>query len=346
MTRRSKNKLFRVARVVAMMIIASGACCRADPPPEPPNNCPRFADAPSNYETPKTPILHDALDRCLTNLGRAQQEVCALYAEGKVQRHRSINGGWVSGVTLTNSDFTFGFLNATGPVYQIGKRVLGDNSGPSERSYRIEFDEQGRIRSYTGRRGRHTDEGLAFYPNGGISNFWAEIDRQTTGQATWYADGRLQSEGMSPQLPRDTAGLPELENVLRHGSDAKKFEAIAAMAEIGSASIPYALKVLEDGDELSRERAAFLFVLFAARAFPASSSLATRVREDAVPTLMRRLQEDESPKVRQGIAHALGMGPWGEAAIPALEEAATNANPEVANAARIALERIRGSPSK
>ncbi|HUI07143.1 MAG TPA: HEAT repeat domain-containing protein [Verrucomicrobiae bacterium] len=231
-------------------------------------------------------------------------------------------------------------------MYQIGKRVLGDNSGPSERSYRIEFDEQGRIRSYTGRRGRHTDEGLAFYPNGGISNFWAEIDRQTTGQATWYADGRLQSEGMSPQLPRDTAGLPELENVLRHGSDAKKFEAIAAMAEIGSASIPYALKVLEDGDELSRERAAFLFVLFAARAFPASSSLATRVREDAVPTLMRRLQEDESPKVRQGIAHALGMGPWGEAAIPALEEAATNANPEVANAARIALERIRGSPSK
>jgi hypothetical protein len=330
-----------------MVTVVSGVCGRADPPPEPASNCPRFADIPANYEKPKTPGLSDALDRCLTNLRRAQQEVCALYAEGKVQRHRSLNGPWVSGVTLTNSDFTFVFLNATGPVHQIGKRVLGDNSGPSERGYRIEFYEQGKVRLYTGLRGRHIDEAASFHPNGGIERFRADIDRSTSGEATWNADGKLQSEGLSPQLPKDAEGLPELEDVLRHGNDEKKTEAILAMMQIGIDSIPYALNVLKDGDELSRERAAFLFGLLAARAHPATSDTAHRLREEAVPALARLLREDKSAKVRGIIAQSLGsMGPAAEAAIPALEQAATNDVPEVANTAKASLGRIRGPSSK
>jgi hypothetical protein len=318
-------------------------------PPDPPNNCPKFADVPIKYEKPKTPGLSEALDHCLANLSQAQGELCALYAEGKVKRRQTIdNGPWTCITTTTNARFLLLFLSEASPLERLEKGwPSNDYSRSSEQYYRIEFDDRGRIQLYVGYKGRHVYESLSFHSNGGVRRFRADIGSRTAGEATWDADGKLQSEGLSPQLPKDAEGLPELEDVLRHGNDEKKTEAILAMMQIGIDSIPYALNVLKDGDELSRERAAFLFGLLAARAHPATSDTAHRLREEAVPALARLLREDKSAKVRGIIAQSLGsMGPAAEAAIPALEQAATNDVPEVANTAKASLGRIRGPSSK
>jgi HEAT repeat protein len=95
------------------------------------------------------------------------------------------------------------------------------------------------------------------------------------------------------------------------------------------------MSVLKEGDELSRERAAFVFGLLEKSAAP------------TVPDLARQLREDKSAKVRSSIARSLGLiGPSAKAAIPALEEAATNDVPELATAAKTALVFIRGPSSK
>jgi len=318
-----------------------------EPVPEAPSNCPKFADAQQHRDEPKTPAVKEALKRCLADLSKAQEELHTLYAKGEVKRTPTINGSWVSTTKSTTDEFFLTFSTQTSPPGEVTRRVFADgNSDSPKTAYRIEFDDQGRIKRYAAFTGLHVYQSLVFYPNGGINTFRTEVDRQTSGQATWDADGKLQSDGVSPQLPRDEKGLPELEDALRHGDDDKKYKVLQAMTEIGVASIPYALNVLKDGDDLSRERAAFLFGLLSGRAHPASSTAAIRLREDAVPTLARRLREDKSAKVRTSIARSLGMiGQPAEAAIPALEEASTNGVPELATAAKMALEQIHPSLS-
>jgi hypothetical protein len=288
-----------------------------------------------NYEKPKKPELHQALEKCLSDLSVAQQEVRALYAEGKVKRHLGMQGMWMAFVKFPNGFYNATFASETGPMLGFSKTVYTDDKYHHEireLGYEIHCNELGGIDTYW-RRTSH--ERLTFYPNGGIKRFSADIDDHTSGEASWDIDGKLQSEGLSVHPPRSEKGLPELEDMLRNGDNEKKGKAVRLMAEIGPASVPYALNVLKDGDEVSKERAAFLFALLGEKAVA------------SVPELAQQFQKEKIANVRIAIARSLGViGPSAKAGIPALEEAATNDVPEVASAAKIALERIRGPASK
>lgn len=311
--------------------VARVILCRGAEPPQ----IPQIAEVRPRYEQPKTTAVNDALARCLADVAKAQNELRTLYAEGKVKRFLGIQGMWLAYIELTNGYYSMVFDSRTGPLLSFHKFVYADKERTRELhdlGYEIHYYPDGPVKEY---RRRTLHDGLDFYPNGGLKSFRAEIDDRTACEASWDADGKLKGEGTSSHPPGSEEGLPELEKQLRHGDSMKKWEAAGTMAEIGPASIPYALNVLKDGDERSRERAATVFVLLGEKA------------AHAVPDLSRFLRADESAKVRKEIAHALLMvGPSAKSAIPALEEAATNDVPEVASTAKSALERIRGPSSK
>jgi len=76
----------------------------------------------------------------------------------------------------------------------------------------------------------------------------------------------------------------------------------------------------------------------------ASEALAA-IGPPAVPALVELLAHDD-PYVRRRAANALGsMGPQAKDAVPSLAKAAEDADQDVSNAARRALERIEGKPA-
>jgi HEAT repeat protein len=107
------------------------------------------------------------------------------------------------------------------------------------------------------------------------------------------------------------------------------------MHRIGRASIPYALKVLEDGDERSRCMAVDSLQYF----------IELKQAPPLVPILINHFEKDTNSAVRGSIAVCLGViGPPAAAAIPVLEKAAVGDNEALANAAKTSLKRIRGLP--
>ena len=287
------------------------------------------------YDRPKAPPISAGLKQCLADLDRAEGELRALYAEGRVRRQRDRQGFWAAYIEVTNGFFSATFRSETGTIQHVARRVFAGNELQHELpalGYEIYYDGQGRAERYTR---RDDSEGLWLYPNGAPSNLWVKLDSRTVGQVSWDQDGKIQSEGISLKFPRDENILPELEDALRHGDEKKQWEAMQTMAGIGPASIPYALNVLKDGDERSK----CLAVSVLQQLGKAAAS--------TVPTLVRRLREDKSIDVRNSIAVCLGaMGASAEAAIPALEEAATNDVPAVATAAKTSLGFIRKPPPK
>jgi hypothetical protein len=295
---------------------------------------PQIVELRSNYEPPKNLAISNALDRCLGGLSKAQDELRALYDEGKVKRFLGIQGMWQAYVKSTNAEYSMVFESKTGPLLGFFKFVYTDKERKHELpelGYRVDCYKDGKVEHYARRTLR---DGLRFYPDGGIETFYADIDDKTSCEASWAPDGKLKGEGLSSHPSRNQTGLSEWEKALRDGDFQTKLEAAAAMGDIGPASIPYALNVLKDGNEQSREVAASVFGFLREKEAP------------AVPDLVGLLRKEKSAVVRRNIARSLGMCPSAEVAIPALEEAATNDVPEVASAAKIALERIRGPASK
>ena len=331
---RTRKAMVSVAALFGLIALTS-APWRSSKAEEPP----QIVEVQPNYEKPKTLVVNEALERCLANLSKAQDELRMLYTEGKVKRYLGVNDMWVSTIRftngLTNGIYSMVFESKTGPLLGFDKSVYADREYKDEYrelGYEIDYSKDGNVEHY---RSRTLRAGMSFYTNGALKSFGADIDARTSCNASWDAAGKLTGEGTSSHLPEDEKTLPDWESVLRHGDYQAKFGAAGAMANIGPASIPYALNVLKDGDEDSRERAASVFILLRERGVL------------AVPDLVRCLHEDKSNRVRTGITRSLGlMGPLAEAAIPALEQASTNDVPEVATAAKIALERIRGPSSK
>src|SRR5262249_26178426 len=70
----------------------------------------------------------------------------------------------------------------------------------------------------------------------------------------------------------------------------------------------------------------------------AASTLRKREGAESVPALATALSEEPDPDVRQAFLKTLGR--WGEAAVPALSEAASDPDPTVARAARRMLRRV------
>ena len=306
-------------------VIPTTACWSAQP-----EQAPEIMHVRKDYEKPKTVRLDQALEKCLSDAVKAQQELHSLFVEGKVSRERDLQGFLSSLVKFPNGFYSLLFSSEAETVGGFKKRVFSDDSYVheiSELGYDISYDDQGKMKDYR-KRGSH--EGLILYPDGGLKRFWTDIDDRTSAEVTWDISGKLQSESTSAHPPRNETGLPELETILRHGDSARRREAVREMVEIGPASIPYAVSILKDGDVEARDGAAFVLGLLRAEAGV------------AVPDLARQLRSDESTKVQTTIARSLGMiGAPAKAAIPVLEEAATNANPEVADAAKSALSLIR-----
>lgn len=292
---------------------------------------PPIVEVRPNYEKPKNRAIDDVLNRCLDDLSQAQNELRSLYAEGKVQRRPDMQGIWKAPITLSNGFLAVGFPSETGPVGQVIKRVFTDGHPKRElreQSYDIIYYNDGKVRKYILR----DDAGLEFYPTGGLKSFSAQIDERTSCSASWDADGKLLGDGTSSHPPRSEQGLPEWAKALRDGDFQVRSGAAGEMARIGPASIPYALAVLKDGNDGAREQAAVVFLLLGEGAAP------------TVPDLIRCLRGDKDPVVRTYIGRALGLvGPAAKTAIPALEEAATNSDTDVASAAKAALDRIRRS---
>jgi len=297
---------------------------------------PQIAEPQQNFERPKTPAINQALDKRLGALSKAQAELRTLYTEGRVKRFLGIQGMWQAHIESTqNEEYYMVFESKTGPMLGFGKRVYTDKSRQHESrdlGYEINYYSDGNVKDYTRRTLR---DGMSFYPHGRLESFSAEIDERTSYSASWNDDGKLRGEAASLHPPRNEKGLSEWENALRHGDFQTRSEAAGEMARIGPASIPYALSVLKDGDDGAREQAATVFILMKEGAAP------------SVPDLVRCLREDKSARVRTSIARSLGLiGPAAGSAIPALEEAATNANPDVAKAAKSALDHIQQLPAK
>jgi hypothetical protein len=295
----------------------------------------QIAEVRPNYETPKNPAISNALDRCLADLSKAEGELRTLYKEGKVKRFLGIQGMWQAYVKSTNTEYSMVFKSKTGPLLGFYKFVYTDKERQHElreQGYEIQYYPNGTVKGFTRRTLR---DGLSFYPDGGLESFGGDLDERTSCSVSWDANGKLLGAGMSSHAPRSEKGLPDWEKILRHGDFQARSEAAGEMALIGPAAIPYALGVLKDGDDGAREQAAVVLLLLGERAAP------------AVPDLIHYLSEDKDPKVRAYIARALGgIGSPAQLAIPSLELAATNDVPEVASAAKHALERIRGPSSK
>ena len=288
-----------------------------------------------HYDSPRSPAIADGLKQCIADFDRAQRELRDLYAEGRVSRQRNAQGFWAAYIEVTNGFFSATFRSESGPVKHLARRVFTSSDLRQELpalGYEVYYDTQGKAERY---RRRDGGESLWLYPNGAPSNLWVKVDSYTAGQVSWNQDGKIQSEGISPQFPRDEKTLPELEDALRHADERKQWAAVETMAGIGPASIPYALNVLKDGDAHSRQLAVGVLQRLGKRA------------ASTVPILVRDLREDKSIDVRNRIAVCLGaMGASAEAAIPALEEAATNDIPAVATAAKTSLGFIRNALQK
>jgi len=311
-------------------LVLLSSCASAAPAGSPPN----LLEMKSGYEKLKTPGANEALERCLAELAKAQEDVRVLYAEGRIERRPHPQGGWTAVVKLAEDGhyvlYGLMFRSETGPISSVSKFVYADKQHKHpfyEIGYEVYYDTEGRLEKFQPRR---ADAGLVrFHSDGAIKSFGAAVDAMTSVSADWAADGKLQSEAASRHLPRGEKALPELENALRNGSEALKSQAAAAMVDTGFESIPYALNVLKDGDE--RSRCLAVGVIQRLR----------KPEDEVISTLARRLREDESIAVRTSIAVCLGaIGPAAEAAISALEEASVKDVPAVATAAKTALERI------
>jgi hypothetical protein len=321
------NSKFRVVALSAVLVLVFSARVFCEE-----------ANAQPKYERPKTPAISEALEHSLTDLHKAQEQLRTLITEGKMKRYLGIQGVWMAvskSITgPTNTNYSALFKSQSGPILSFARAVfLGNNHGPELRElrYRVGYYQDGTVKNFMW----WGPGDLDFYPSGALKKFSAQIDDRTFGEASWDADGKLKGEGLSPQFPRDEKILPELEDALRHGDEKKRWVAREAMAGIGPASIPYALNVLKDGDERSKELAVGVLQELGKRA------------ASTVPILVRSLREDKSDGVRNAIAVCLGaMGASAEAAIPALEEAATNDIPAVATAAKTSLGFIRESLRK
>jgi hypothetical protein len=324
----SKNLLTSWLSLFTAFLVTT-SWCRG----EEPERFPHGADTRALYEKPTDPQINRALENVLAELTKAETELRSLQSEGKmVHPHKParFNPFWSDYVKFTNGFFSAVFHSEKGPIRTFTKRMFADDKREQElyeRGYEIQFDELGKVKSYSRRDG---NQFIYFHSDGKPVVFKGDIDERTSGQASWTAHGKLREQKVSSHPVRGEKGLPEWERMLRDGNQSEKFDAEQAMVRIGPAAIPYALNVLQDGDEPSRESAAQVFRFLRERGVL------------AVPTLAQRLREDESPVVRRSIALVLGeMGRPAEAAIPALEQAAAEDVPEVAKAATAALERIR-----
>jgi HEAT repeat protein len=136
-----------------------------------------------------------------------------------------------------------------------------------------------------------------------------------------------------------------------------------AVSKIGVAAIPALITTLGDPKPEVRLRAIRPLVAMGSAASDAAPALTARLTDDdlkvrqwsavalgtigspavgAVPALIAALKDPEPP-VRQAAAAALGnMG--SEDAVPALEEAASDASAAVQRAAHLSLDRLRPSP--
>jgi hypothetical protein len=331
-----KNSGMRTAALAILLGMAAGASspCRGTEGEQPPT----IIDMRPNYEKPKDPVVNGALDKFLDDLSKAQDDIRMLYKQDKVKRYLGVNDMWTSYTlftsSTTNTDYSLVFASSTGPITSFQRMVfLGEGYGHELRNlrYRIGYYDDGRVKEFA--RGIH--DLIHFSPQGALEDFGAEVDDHTSARASWNANGKLKADGTSYHLARNEKNLPEFEEMLRHGDDAKRGQAHQAMFEIGSPSVPFVVRVLKDGDDSAREDAASILGALREKA------------SAAVPDMTRRLQDDPSAAVRRQIVLALGMiGPAAKTAIPALEEASTNDAPELATAAKMALERIHRSSSK
>jgi len=330
----SKKSVVLLTILFGAIVGASTPCHGAEPERSSPDE-----NARPRHDKPKTPTVNEALGRCFSNLFKAQGELKNLQSEGEMLKpHKpgGYNPFWSCYLKRTNVTFSATFHSEAGTIRHFLKRVFTDDKYLREihaLGYEIYYDEKGKVQSYSR---RDSSERISFYPDGSIEELQEDIDDHTACHVKWTEDGKIESERTRPHLPRDEKGLPELEKALMHGSYSAKQEAAHTLANFGPASIPYALRVLKDGDEKARELVAPIFGF---------------IREDTdsfVPALAQQLREDKSAKVRREIAFSLQqLGSSAEAAIPALEEAAANDDaPEVVKAAKTALIRVRPPSSK
>lgn len=184
---------------LAVLFGVTGAGFIADLPAGP-EQSPQIADVRSNHEKAKTPTVNEALERCLADLSKAQNELRSLYAEGKVERSPDVQDKWQAYVKFTNGDYSLVFESSTGPCLVFRKAVFADKGSPRQLldlGYEVFYYSDGKIKAY---HRRNFQEGVELYPNGGIDKFWGEIDEHTSCKATWDADGKLIGEGFSTQL--------------------------------------------------------------------------------------------------------------------------------------------------
>ncbi|HTS18744.1 MAG TPA: HEAT repeat domain-containing protein [Verrucomicrobiae bacterium] len=315
---------------LTMMAMLAGAGCRVRA--ETASSCPSFSNIPAVYEKPKNPAIDAALESCFAELSRAQADLRSLYREGRVKRFLGIQGMWQAYVNIPGGDFDFVFKSETGPILGFQKYVETDNH--RHLVYDIDFHTNGMVKSFGLISG---STGAKFYPEGGIESFMGGIGDGKYADLRWGPDGKISSDYTRVPLPEFSTNpkdLPDLEEKLRHGDQPTKWGVLKSMLAIGSPSVPFVVEVLQDGDETARDMAVTILEQLGSKSAP------------AVPVLARRLLEDNSLGVRVSIAKCLGeLGAVAQPAIPALEEASTNANPGIARMSQSSLRRIRRAAS-
>src|ERR1051326_8571466 len=186
------NTLRCIVALAATALVASASCGRAEPPKDLPNS----ADASPRYEKPKKPALNSALERCLADVPKAQEELRTLFAEGKVKRRHHPQGGWAAYIKLTNKGnfelYDIAFYGQTERILSFTKFVYADEEHKHELhdlGYEMYFDENGRVEKYQ----RRSTGLLHFYPNGTLKSFGGLLEDGTHLVARWNEDGKLVS---------------------------------------------------------------------------------------------------------------------------------------------------------
>ena len=148
------------------------------------------------YERPKARCVNDALEHCISDLSKAQEELRKLYSEDKVKIHLQEEGFWVCTVELPDGFFAMSFTSATGPIRDFEKRLFtdkvhkDDKNEIRERGYAVIYDSKGQVKSWERRDGKSY---LFFHPKGGIKTFKVHSDRMEV-EASWDNQGKLLGE--------------------------------------------------------------------------------------------------------------------------------------------------------
>jgi hypothetical protein len=117
----------------------------------------------------------------------------------------------------------------------------------------------------------------------------------------------LEQDPASPEYVSPTLALPRSRLIRRREEWTEAEAAADALGRIGAPATAELLAMLEDADPQMRRRGAEILARIGSDA------------EEAVPALIRVVEQDADPQVRKAAAFALGqIGPKAEAAVPAL----------------------------